>query len=621
MWVGSQGGLTVITPTQINRWRTTPLSLNCREHTHDGLAWQNWRNVPMTETVISDVNSNGLAADGDLLWGATDYGLIRLDTRTWKCDVFTEVAGIPLRYVDTLLPDGEGGLWVGTDQGLLRFSAGKWRMALPPVDGFSPTALGLHQNGGLHVEMGYGRSGAILDADTLSVIETHDYSERPWLLDFADCSRWQRLSTWHVARGEAYSHLTQVGYVTQAGCEQIARQITSVRLHSTFVAASAEGDETWTAETRPLQPTWLTRRRGEAVEVVGIPHQTVLALTLSRDIWLATRDEFVRGVRVVDKGTVFVFQPLALNAEVFPGSARSLAVDKAGGVWAVNGDSVLRYDELDHAWRRVISATHSADVIAADPLRGVWVAGRGELMRVTQEQRQIWPLPDVITGTPTALLIDKSGRLWLGTLQDGVWTAAPSAASTGNELFALDWYQFTNRDGLADTRITTLARSPDGHIYAGHHAGVSVFGPIVRTENGRWTALPDSSATDGKGWVNALAWNEGRLWVGYSNDAALRSYENRRWTDHALSSVMHGVGTLLVSSDGTLWVGTTEGLWCWPDAGNGEPRWQRFSPGSLVVQDVLALAQAPGDGDKNVGGRVWVGGREGVAMSREPVGE
>ena len=95
---------------------------------------------------------NGLAADGDLLWIATDRGLARLDLRTWTCDLFAQAAGVSLEGQIVLLPDGDGGLWIGQasrhgdDVGLAFYSDGKWRET-PQIRRKSIEALGLDQEG------------------------------------------------------------------------------------------------------------------------------------------------------------------------------------------------------------------------------------------------------------------------------------------------------------------------------------------------------------------------------------------------------------------------------------------------------------------------------------------
>jgi ligand-binding sensor domain-containing protein len=286
-------------------------------------------------------------------------------------------------------------------------------------------------------------------------------------------------------------------------------------------------------------------------------------------------------------------------------------------VWAIVGTAVVLYDGEGQAWERIVSLDRGAGTIAADPAQGVWVAGPGEILYLG-ERTLSWPAPDVIS--PTALLVDSDRRLWLGTLEDGIWTTVPSEPAD-----ALVWQRFSVADGLPDLRITALARGPHGHIYAAHHAGVSLFDPGVK----RWITLPNSAPSE-SGWANALAFDRaGRLWVGYYPGATVRLYEDGRWTDYSLfPDSVYGIDALLVDARGTLWVGASAhigrlprgrwhfpmGVWRWPAAGDGRPGWESFEPAGFVpasdypiLRNALALAQ-------DAEGRIWIGGEEGFAM-------
>lgn len=605
---------TADTPTATSQWQILPaVSLNCWGHEDDDPSWQHW-----PSTAFSDINPGGLVTDGDLLWIATHRGLIRLDVRTLECNVFTKAESVSLAETYLLLPDGEGGLWVATDQGLLRFSGERWQVAIPANYTRGIQAMGLRRAGDwcvevkrVYVRTGHSNTSHFCFRESMLPLTSVELVEGD--LDITDCRQWQQ------AAWRSYH------YVTPAGCKKITRQIT--RGYS-LVAVPPNGDETWTIES-----TRLFHRRAGAVRWVEAPHQDVRAVAadpVQGGVWMATGDSLIHGeVRTDIEGrspfTRYVFQPFSLNTKAFPGSVHALAVDEAGQVWAVNGDSVLRHNELDHTWHRVTSVVHDVYAIAADPVRGVWIAGRAGLSYFDGAQWQPWPKP---YDTSTALLADETGRVWMGTVHAGVWTTVPSTPSTEtaeNEHPALDWRKFTDADGLASELITALARGPDGRIYAAHHAGISIFDPAAGVESGRWTTLPGSDV-DGHGLVNALAFAPslrprsgqsqagGELWSGYYYSASLRRHQDGHWTGYYLpldvgesDGAVKGIGALLVDDDGTLWVGTTDGLWRWPAAGEGEPRWETFDPDDLSVRNVLALAQ-------DARGRIWVGGDEGIAV-------
>jgi ligand-binding sensor domain-containing protein len=607
-------------------WQELPVrALDCIEYRDDGLPPQRWpQAVAQFDENIARIVPNGLLADDDL-WIATGQGLIRLDLRTFQCTIFVQAAQVSLADTNLMLSDGAGGLWVATRFNLLHFSGGQWRLLYQRPDVYYPPIvkdIALRQDGNLCVTL---LGSRFFGLSHFCLGEERVYEP----LDLTDCQQWQRAASW-LAR-----------YVTPAGCERVA-----LAESYAFSSISPYGSEVWgVKESLEAQAEGQVARlfyhRGRSVAQIKSPYANIYALAadpLDGGVWMATERGLVYGRVDVGKESSYVFQSFSFNLDTFApakqafrSKIRALAVDTSGQVWLAARYSLLRYDGVLGDWLDVFetSADDISDTdlaIAADPVRGgVWVAGCDKLMYFEGQRQCVWPLPperDVLHHPfrgSTALLVDSSGRVWVGRIKSGILTTLPPACSSDDEPPALDWRQFTAQDGLADERITALALGPDGRVYAGHHAGVSVFELTGELDNGRWTTLAGSDA-NARGWVNALAFDQatGELWVGYHLDGFLRSYKDGNWAAYSLPFVRHSIGALLVDDAGNLWIGSTEGLWCWP-VGDQLHR-QAFAPDlhGPFIHDVVALAQAPGGKDKNAGGRVWAGGLEGVAVLNEP---
>jgi ligand-binding sensor domain-containing protein len=625
----------VAPPTLIDQWQSLPaISLDCREHRGDGLSLESWPQAVVWGASVVRIVPDELVTDGDLLWISTHRGLIRLNTRTLACTIFTRGARVSLAEAYALLPDGEGKLWASTRRGLLHFSGGRWHEVYNiPSGRYSQyiSEVGLRRDGSFCVGLIGGRSSAPAHFCFSAENNFSQTNARVTggALDNTDCSQWQRaassrprVSDWKVGHSLFYD------YLTPAECYQLA----ATEAYA-FSAVSPNGGEIW-----GIKDGRLFHHQGRVVEEIALPYVDVHALAadpLRGGVWMATEHGLVHAQagkgQALSTGTRYVFQPFSFSpglfalSETFPDYLRSLAVDTSGQVWAATANEVLRYDGDKGLWREALPRPKvdygNYFMVAADPVRGVWVVGGLKLLYWDGVRWRAWPLAlderdSHYYNSSTALLVDESGRVWLGRSHTGVWTTLPSTQFEGQEPPALDWRHFTAQDGLADEKITTLARGPDGRVYAAHYAGISIFEPADGMEQGRWTTLPGSDA-DRDGWINAMAFDQatGELWVGYHGDAPLRRYEDGNWTDYPLPFAQHSIGALLVDGDGALWVGSAEGLWRWPRGANGV-RSHAFHPDlhGPFIYEVLALVQ-------DAEGRIWVGGREGVAMLKEPVGE
>ncbi|MBN1813217.1 MAG: hypothetical protein JXA14_15380 [Anaerolineae bacterium] len=623
-------GTTVPTQTQASPTVTIsdiPTSLICREKPGYDLPFRTWRNADFPYGYYAaNITGIGPAADGENVWLSTTRGLARLNLKSWQCDLITQTAGATLpATLLVLLPDDSGGFWIGADEYLLRLSDKGWQVAYKSQANI--TAIGLSQTGDLCLDMykyyhrGFEDYWLCFEGSDLplpSPTRIDDCYGENCPLRPSNCDMWQRMSGQEHISGKGLRHYT---YTTPRECQQ-TQQIqnaldpggdTTVR-----IAFTANDGEVWSAKSAYEEDTVLLYQRD------GISHQEEIpyyAIGLTADhvrggAWLATQDGLVYvEAKATDEGLSFFFQSLpvdllipSLDTGPFPGEARGLTIDPADQAWAVNGGSVLLCDETAESWQEVASPKGGADVIAADPGHGVWVAGRGELMYLDGMHRQAWPMPDRLTGAPTALLADSSGRVWMGTTDNGVWTAVPSSKPAGSPL---DWRAFAAEDDLESASITAMAQSPDGRIYAAHLAGISVFDPISGTEGGRWVTLPGSRLSE-YGWVNALAFTPtGILWAGTHPEGRLQRYDGA-WADYS-PFWYSSIGALLVDNESTLWAGANEVWGCGElryrsaDGENGEADWQVLDPKGLAVCNVLTLA-------RDSRGRIWIGGPRGVVM-------
>jgi signal transduction histidine kinase/streptogramin lyase len=274
--------------------------------------------------------------------------------------------------------------------------------------------------------------------------------------------------------------------------------------------------------------------------------------------------------------------------------------------------------------------------ICAAAASGLWIC-EGTSVRMFRDgstTEEIARLPD--QAIPRAMLEDRSGALWIGTVSDG--------------LFRLEAGRL-EKVPTSHQEIACLLEDREGNLWAGTNGGgLNQVRPKVLTLIDRNAGLPSDSArsvcedatggiwlvlqngqlmrfVDGR-WIDAgregieancvTADRDGVVWVG-SRNKGLHRIVGEKWRSWGRSDGMAGntVRSILAASDGKIWI-----------ASEFPRRLQYFHQGKFhliamppdlpVVRSIRAMTEAPD-------GTVWVGTAggelmrvDGHTLSREP---
>jgi hypothetical protein len=189
------------------------------------------------------------------------------------------------------------------------------------------------------------------------------------------------------------------------------------------------------------------------------------------------------------------------------------------------------------------------------------------------------PFSIAINDTVTALTVDSSDRVWVGT-NHGLWHYDGTV-----------WNLFTVTDGLPSNKITALSVSAEGYVAAGTDAGCGLY------TDGKWAAL-NNPLTSAAQTITAIAFGRpGELFMGTSRGVIAK--KDTVWTmlDTSNGLLSNYVTSLLFDSRNKLWIGGVNGISIYD-----EKSWRRYKFPQSTVSSIV----------ENNGNTIWIGTDKGA---------
>ncbi len=345
-------------------------------------------------------------------------------------------------------------------------------------------------------------------------------------------------------------------------------------------------------------------RHHRVADGTGLPDDHINTVLVDRagDLWVGTW----RGLARLPAGGKR-FEPVG-GVELAGAAVNVLAQAPNGRVWAGLRDGrLVELDPASGATRLfdapaggrtspVLSLCVVVDELWVGRAAGVEVRGLdGHLLTVLNRgQKQPWALGGTNFGS---LLLDRAGTLWIGSYGNGLQRYEPGSRAL--------WVRRQDEDPaspLADTDIRSVLQlrhgSKSGEIWLGTlEHGIAIVDRQLRSIA---AILPDARF---QGMVVALAEApDGGVWAGTGTGTLYRFDEERRLTG-TLTGRLPPIRRLATGRDGTLWIGTLDGLHKLAPGGREAERVPRQAGGP--VGKVNAMVE---DGD----GQLWVGAETGL---------
>ena len=497
------------------------------------------------------------------LWIGTDNGLVRFDGFNFRSIPFSSSASI-FENAPVL------GLSTGTDgkllvrlqgAGVLRQSHGNFESvtAGPSETASHVTAMWSEPGGGILFSDLI--SGMLrLRGEKLEVLARRGVLPRSMLaISLAETPDGK---IWIGTLGDGLSYLAQ-GRVSTVSSGLAYRKI------NCLLPVSAK--EMWVGTDDGL-----LRWDGTALSRAAMPpllgHVQVLALLRDRDsnIWAGTTGGLLR----INAGGISTLDEKDLRGD---GGINALFEDREGNIWVGGARGVERIRDsafVTYSAGAGLPSEHSGPIFA-DAENNIWFAPvEGGLYRLRAGRAEAIR----IAGLDKDIVYSITGRdreIWVGRQRGGLTRLRYENGTVASETF-------TEANGLAQNSVYAVYQSRDGAVWAG-----TVNGGVSRFKDGRFVNYTTASGLSSN-TVYAIAEGYGNtIWVATPNGLNAWSADHWRSYTSRVGLPSDNVRSLLEDSSGVLWIGTSEGL---ASIHSGHIQVFREAPDSLHTQ-ILGLAE------------------------------
>lgn len=467
--------------------------------------------------------------DGGYLWVGTEDGLVRFDGIRFKAMEAASSGRLDSNFVRALYQDSRGDLWIGTYGGGLSRLRGRELVTFTTNEGMaSDKIFAILEDGRGSLWVGTDAGLNKMTMGRLSTITTRDglASDRVFsICEGHDGAIWAGTNGGGLSRvkdGKVQSFTTREGLSSDL-----------VRC----VVADADGT-IWIGTEAGLN-----RLKEGAITVFttrdGLPSDWVSALTKDREgaLWVGTTG----GLGRIANGHI---TSLTAQQGLTSENIRCLYEDREGSVWiGTYGGGLNRL--RDGKFKTISTQEGLSDdltwAICEDAQGSIWIGTGGGVNRLRDGRIDHYSTADGLSSDKVVCLFaDRQGTMWIGTDGGGL-----NALTNGR------FKVYSTRSGLSHDRVSCISEDRQGDIWIG-----TLGGGLNRLRGGTFTSytIKDGLSNNSISFVHED--RNGNLWIGTSG--GLNRFENGRFTSSTTSRGRSSelLNSIYEDSDGNLWIGT-----------------------------------------------------------------